>query len=183
VNEKSLVKISKYLSKHLRHQPERLGLKLETGGWTNVEDLLTACRRNNFPISREELEEVVEKNDKQRFSFDESKTKIRANQGHSIKIDLQLLPAAPPQILYHGTNEKSVSAILKHGILKMARHHVHLSVDAKTARAVGNRRGKPVIFVVDAAAMQKEGFEFFVSANGVWLVESVPPEFLRIYES
>lgn len=167
----------------MRHQPERLGLKLESGGWTNVEDLLAACHRNNFPILREELNEVVEKNDKQRFSFDETKTKIRANQGHSIEIDLQLSPVAPPETLYHGTNEKSVSAILEHGILKMARHHVHLSVDAKTARIVGGRRGKPVILSIDAAAMQKEGHKFFVSANGVWLIESVPPKFLTVYES
>lgn len=180
MNEKSLVKVSKYLSKHLRHQPERLGLKLENGGWIDVEDLLAACRRNNFPISLETLNEVVEKNDKNRFSFDETKTKIRANQGHSIEIDLQLAPIAPPEILFHGTNEKSVSAILKHGLLKMARHHVHLSVDEKTARNVGARRGKPVIFAVDAAAMHKEGYEFFVSANGVWLVETVPPKFLRV---
>ena len=180
MHEKSLVKISKYLSKHLRHQPERLGLKLESGGWTDVEDLLAACRRNNFPISFETLNEVVEKNDKNRFSFDETKTKIRANQGHSIKVDLQLTPVAPPEILYHGTNEKSVSAILEHGLLKMARHHVHLSVDEKTARIVGGRRGKPVILSVDAAAMREEGYEFFVSANGVWLVEKVPPKFLTV---
>jgi putative RNA 2'-phosphotransferase len=123
MDEKSLVKISKYLSKHLRHQPERLGLRLEAGGWINVEDLLAACRRNNFPISLEELKEVVERNDKQRFSFDETRTKIRANQGHSIDVDLQLKPSAPPDVLFHGTSEKSVSVILKRGLLKMARHH------------------------------------------------------------
>jgi putative RNA 2'-phosphotransferase len=180
VNEKSLAKISKYLSKHLRHQPERLGLLLEAGGWVKVEDLLAACRRNNFPISSNELTEVVEQNDKQRFSFDETGAKIRAVQGHSVEIDLQLKPSAPPDVLFHGTNEKSVSAILENGLLKMARHHVHLSADEKTARSVGGRRGKPAIFAVDAAAMSKEGYEFFVSANGVWLVETVPPKFLRV---
>lgn len=180
MNEKSLVKISKYLSKHLRHQPERLGLRLEAGGWVKVTDLLEACRRNNFPITRGELIEVVAQNDKRRFSFDEGETKIRANQGHSIEVDLQLKPSAPPDVLYHGTNEKIVSAILKHGLLKMARHHVHLSTDEKTARVVGARRGKPVVFAVDAGTMREERYEFFVSANGVWLVETVPPQFLRI---
>ena len=180
MDEKSLVKISKYLSKHLRHQPERLDLSLESGGWVNIEDLLAACRRNNFSISPDELTEVVERNDKRRFSFDETGTKIRANQGHSVEIDLQLKPSAPPDVLFHGTNEKSVSVILKHGLLKMARHHVHLSTDEKTARSVGARRGKPVIFAVDAAAMRGEDYEFFVSANGVWLVETVPPKFLRV---
>ena len=180
MDEKSLVKISKYLSKHLRHQPERLGLRLEAGAWVEVEDLLAACRRNNFPISLNELNEVVEENDKRRFSFDDTGTKIRANQGHSVDVDLQLKPSAPPSVLFHGTNVKSVSVILKHGLLKMARHHVHLSTDEKTARMVGARRGKPVIFAIDAAAMRKEGYEFFVSANGVWLVETVPPKFLRI---
>jgi putative RNA 2'-phosphotransferase len=180
MDEKSLVKISKYLSKHLRHQPERLGLRLEAGGWARVEDLLAACRRNNFPISSEELTEVVEQNDKRRFSFDATGAKIRANQGHSVEIDLQLKPSAPPDVLFHGTNEKSVSVILKHGLLKMARHHVHLSTDEKTARSVGARRGKPVILAIDAAAMREEGYEFFVSANGVWLVDTVPPKFLRV---
>lgn len=180
MNEKSLVKISKYLSKHLRHQPERLGLQLQIGGWVSVADLLAACRRHNFPISPDELREVVERNDKKRFSFDESGTKIRAAQGHSVEVDLELKPSVPPDVLFHGTNEKSVAAIENHGLLKMARHHVHLSADEKTARSVGARRGKSVIFAVDAAAMRAQNYEFFVSANGVWLVETVPPQFLRI---
>jgi putative RNA 2'-phosphotransferase len=180
MNEKSLVKISKYLSKHLRHQPERLGLNLETGGWVKIEDLLAALKRNNFPVSREELNEVVEKNDKKRFSFDEKGEKIRANQGHSVEIDLQLEAKTPPETLFHGTNEKSVSAILEHGILKIARHHVHLSSDIETAKKVGSRRGKPLILAVDAEKMHKDGFEFFVSENGVWLVETVPPKYLKV---
>jgi putative RNA 2'-phosphotransferase len=180
MNEKSLVKISKYLSKHLRHQPERLGLRLETGGWVKVEDLLGACERNNFPISSDELKEVVELNDKQRFSFDETGTRIRANQGHSTEVDLQLKSSAPPDILFHGTNERSVAAIEKHGLLKMARHHVHLSIDEKTARTVGARHGKPVVLAVDAALMREAGYEFFVSANGVWLIDAVPPKFLKV---
>jgi putative RNA 2'-phosphotransferase len=180
MNEKHLIKVSKYLSKHLRHQPERLGLILEDGGWVKVEDLLRACAGNNFPISLDELKEVVERNDKRRFSFDASGEKIRANQGHSVEIDLHLKPQIPPAKLFHGTATRSVSMIREHGLLKMARHHVHLSADTETARRVGMRYGKPVIFEIDTRAMRENGFEFFVSENGVWLVESVPPEFLRI---
>ncbi|HEX9962762.1 MAG TPA: RNA 2'-phosphotransferase [Pyrinomonadaceae bacterium] len=184
MNEKHLVKVSKYLSKHLRHQPERLGLTLEEGGWVQVDALLEACAENNFPISLAELKEVVEKNDKKRFSFDASGGKIRANQGHSIEVDLQLKKQTPPARLFHGTAERSVSMIREHGILKMARHHVHLSTDTETARKVGMRHGKPVIFEIDTLAMLERGFEFFVSENGVWLVESVPPEFLKeFYEA
>jgi putative RNA 2'-phosphotransferase len=180
MNEKRLIKVSKYLSKHLRHQPERLGLNPETGGWVEVEDLLKACAKNNFPLALAELKEVVEKNDKKRFSFDAGGEKIRANQGHSIKVDLQLKPQIPPARLFHGTAERNVSMIREHGLLKMARHHVHLSVDTETARKVGMRHGKPVIFEIDTMAMLEKGFEFFVSENGVWLVESVPPEFLKV---
>ncbi|MDQ3799562.1 MAG: RNA 2'-phosphotransferase [Acidobacteriota bacterium] len=181
MDEKRLVKVSKYLSKHLRHQPERLGLKLEeAGGWVRVEDLLKACARNNFPLTPDELKEVVERNDKRRFSFDAGGERIRANQGHSVEVDLQLEKQTPPARLFHGTAERNVAMICEHGLLKMARHHVHLSADTETARRVGMRYGKPVIFEIDTRAMQEKGCEFFVSENGVWLVESVPPEFLKI---
>lgn len=179
MNEKQLVKVSKYLSKHLRHQPERLGLILEDGGWVKVEDLLHACAKNNFPISPDELREVVEKNDKKRFSFDASGERIRASQGHSVRVDLHLQPQIPPARLFHGTATQNAEMIRRHGLLKMARHHVHLSADTETARRVGMRYGKPLIFEVDTAAMREKGFEFFVSENGVWLVETVPPEFLK----
>src|SRR5579859_7738437 len=122
-----LVKVSKYLSKHLRHQPERLGLELQEGGWVDVVVLLEACARHHFAISDAELREVVAKNDKQRFAFDDEGRRIRANQGHSVDIDLQLEPAEPPALLYHGTPETSVAAILATGLQKMKRHHVHLS--------------------------------------------------------
>jgi putative RNA 2'-phosphotransferase len=118
-------------------------------------------------------------NDKQRFAFDETGQQIRANQGHSVEVDLQLEPAQPPAVLYHGTNERSVPAILAAGLRKMTRHHVHLSPDLATARKVGGRRGRPVIFEVAAGKMAAAGFAFYVSANGVWLVDSVPPEYLR----
>jgi putative RNA 2'-phosphotransferase len=174
-----LVKVSKYLSKHLRHEPERLGLQLAPGGWVAVEVLLMACADHCFPISREEVEEVVARNDKQRFAFDPTGTLIRANQGHSVEVDLQLEPLPPPAVLYHGTGRRSVEAILRTGLCKMARHHVHLSADVATAMKVGARRGKPVVFVVEAAAMHQAGFVFYRSANGVWLVDSVPSEYLR----
>lgn len=178
MNSHRLVKVSKYLSKHLRHQPERLGLKLAPGGWVNINELLAACQQHQFPITRAELEEVVIKNDKQRFSFDETKTQIRANQGHSIEVDLQLKARIPPNILYHGTGEGTVEAILQLGLLKMSRHHVHLSTDIATAKAVGMRKGHPVIFQVNTVKMYQDGYTFYCSDNGVWLVEQVPPEYL-----
>jgi putative RNA 2'-phosphotransferase len=121
----------------------------------------------------------VAQNDKQRFSFDPSSTRIRANQGHSTAVDLQLEPATPPDVLYHGTAEKHVAVILAGGLKRMARHHVHLSTTVPTATAVGKRHGRPVVLVVDAAAMSRDGFTFYCSANGVWLTDHVPPRYLR----
>ena len=183
MDDKRLVKISKYLSKHLRHEPDRLGLKLQPGGWVAVDELLAACAAHRFSLSREELEEVVAQNDKQRFAFDETGTLVRANQGHSVAVDLQLEPVEPPPVLYHGTPERNREVLLAFGVKKMARHHVHLSPDEATARKVGERRGKPIIFAVDAAAMHREGHTFYRSANGVWLVDEVPPQFLRELET
>jgi putative RNA 2'-phosphotransferase len=174
------IKISKYLSKHLRHSPEQIGLTLAIGGWVDVDELLSACAAHYFPVTRAELEEVVATNDKQRFSFDDTKTRIRANQGHSVEVDLQLQPQTPPDVLYHGTAEQSVSAILESGLQKMSRHHVHLSKDVETARKVGMRHGRPVIFAIAATAMQQAGFIFYCSDNGVWLVDQVPPQYLKI---
>jgi putative RNA 2'-phosphotransferase len=174
-----MVKVSKYLSQHLRHQPESLGLTLAPGGWVEVEELLAACARHRFPISRTELEEVVKTSDKQRFAFDETGTRIRANQGHSAPVDLQLEPIEPPPVLYHGTGEKSVPLVLGSGLKRMARHHVHLSPDVATAVKVGQRHGKPVVLVVDSAAMHRDGILFYRSANGVWLVDQVPPQYLQ----
>lgn len=175
-----LVKISKYLSKHLRHAPERLGLTLAPGGWVGVDELLSACAAHQFSFTRAELEEVVASSDKQRFSFDETKTRIRANQGHSVEVDLQLEPQTPPDVLYHGTGEQSVPAILRSGLLKMSRHHVHLSRESETARKVGMRHGRPTILAIDAAAMYQAGFTFYCSDNGVWLVDEVPPQYLSV---
>ncbi|MBH8566976.1 RNA 2'-phosphotransferase [Nostoc sp. CENA67] len=174
-----LVKISKFLSKHLRHQPHSIGIQLAPGGWVAVDELLVACANNNFPISHEELQEVVATSDKKRFSFDPTGTLIRANQGHSVEVDLQLQPMVPPDMLYHGTGSTAVESILQTGLRKMLRHHVHLSKDIATAQIVGARHGKPVVFAVDAGAMHQAGYSFYCSDNGVWLVEFVPPEYLQ----
>jgi putative RNA 2'-phosphotransferase len=179
MDPKRLVRISKYLSKHLRHEPERLGLRLERGGWVRVDDLLAAYAAARFPLTPAELDEVVRQNDKQRFAFDPSKTRIRANQGHSTPVDLQLEPVPPPDILYHGTPAGSVDVILREGLKKMARHDVHLSATPAIAETVGKRRGRPVVLIVDAAAMSRDGLVFYCSANGVWLTDHVPPKYLR----
>ncbi|BAY62260.1 phosphotransferase KptA/Tpt1 [Calothrix brevissima NIES-22] len=175
-----LIKISKFLSKYLRHQPESLGITLESGGWVNVQELLAACAKHQFPITLQELQEVVANNDKKRFSFDSTGTMIRANQGHSVEVDLQLEPVTPPNVLYHGTGHKSVESILQTGIAKMSRHHVHLSADIATAKTVGARHGKPVVLAIDTASMYQAGYQFYCSDNGVWLVDNVPPEYLQI---
>jgi putative RNA 2'-phosphotransferase len=180
MDSKQLVRISKYLSKHLRHEPEALGLTLAEGGWVEVAELLAACARARFPITRAQLEEVVATSDKKRFAFDASGARIRANQGHSVEVDLQLEPVEPPAVLYHGTAERNRDAILTGGLQKMSRHHVHLSGDVETAVKVGQRHGKPMVLAVDAAAMRKDGHIFFRSDNGVWLVDSVPPHYLRL---
>ncbi len=180
MDNRRLVRVSKFLSRHLRHAPEELGLTLEPGGWVGVDDLLAGCARRNFPVSRQELDEVVASNDKQRFSFDETGQKIRANQGHSTPVDLQLEPAIPPDVLYHGTSSDVVDDILRDGIKRMSRHHVHLSRTADTARTVGKRHGKPVVLRVDAAGMYHDGIPFYCSANGVWLVDEIPARYLRV---
>ena len=180
MNDSRSIKISRYLSKHLRHAPSRISIKLAPGGWVPVSELLDACQKNNFPVQLAELKEVVAKNNKQRFSFDSTGTLIRANQGHSVEIDLQLEPAVPPDILYHGTGRTAVESILSEGISKMSRHHVHLSADIQTARQVGARHGIPAIFAVDAAAMQGDSHTFYCSENKVWLVDFVPPNYLKL---
>lgn len=180
MDEKRKTKISKFLSLVLRHAPEAVGLSLDEHGWVKVQDLRKACAAHGKSFSVAELEEVVATNDKKRFSFDETKTKIRANQGHSLDVEIEFERKKPPEILYHGTAEKNVGAIFANGLRKMKRHHVHFSADTETARKVGARYGKPVIFEVDTTAMLAENHEFFVSANGVWLTDEVPPKFLKL---
>lgn len=176
--DKEKQKTSKFLSLVLRHKPEIIGLILDVNGWTSVEDLIKKCNQNGHSITRTSLKEIVETNDKRRFAFDQYESKIRANQGHSIKVDLNYKPATPPEVLYHGTPQKFVNSILRDGLIKGERHHVHLSADEQTAITVGSRKGLPVIFEVEAKQMFKDGFIFFQSENGVWLTEKVPSDYL-----
>jgi putative RNA 2'-phosphotransferase len=180
MNEKRKTHISKFLSLILRHKPEAIGLSLDSNGWAEVETLLEACARNGNAFSREELEEVVRTNEKKRFAFNESRTKIRASQGHSIDVEIEFEEKKPPEILYHGTAEKNVEQIKQKGLLKMRRHHVHLSSDVETAVSIGARYGKPVVFKIKTGEMLSQGYKFFISANGVWLTSEVPPMFLEI---
>lgn len=179
VDAQRSVRISKYLAKHLRHQPERIGLTLDRHGWVGVEELLGAAAAHGFPFSRQELEQVVAENDKQRYALDTAGDRIRASQGHSVTVELDLPAVEPPAVLYHGTVSRHVAAIRRDGLRRMNRQHVHLSPDRETATRVGSRRGKAVVLVVDAGAMHRTGHVFWRSANGVWLVNGVPPEFLR----
>ncbi|HEX8834875.1 MAG TPA: RNA 2'-phosphotransferase [Abditibacteriaceae bacterium] len=178
MEDKQRIRISKFLSKHLRHAPGDIGLQLADGGWVEVDALLHACAARGVRLNRDMLDEVVLTNDKKRFAFDEGGTRIRANQGHSIEVDLQLQTQTPPPILYHGTALRNVESILKSGIEKRNRHHVHLSEDTETAVKVGMRYGKPIVLQIDAAAMHNAGHLFFQSENGVWLTDEVPPIFI-----
>ncbi|MET7595018.1 RNA 2'-phosphotransferase [Streptomyces sp. NPDC004082] len=177
IDDRRTVKVSKYLSKHLRHQPERIGLTLAEGGWVEIEELIAAATEHGFPFSRAELDHVIATNDKRRFAVEG--TRIRASQGHSVEVDLGLPPATPPAYLYHGTVARSLDAIRAEGLRPMNRHDVHLSADRETATRVGARRGRPVVLSVDAAAMHRDGHVFHVSENGVWLTAAVPPRYLR----
>lgn len=173
------VKRSKFLSYVLRHHPEAIGLELDANGWASVDELLAAWRRHKHPISLEELEEVVATSDKKRFSLSPDRRRIRANQGHSVSVDLGLEPLEPPELLYHGTVHGVLDSIHRNGLVRGRRHHVHLSGNPETARRVGRRRGKPVVLVVEAGRMRADGSTFYRSENRVWLTESVPPEYLR----
>lgn len=167
------------MSLALRHQPDVLGLTLDEHGWTSVEALLKGMAFKGHKISMTELEEVVENNNKKRFAFSEDKLLIRASQGHSIEIDLELEEVEPPEILYHGTAIINVASIRKNGIEKRARHHVHLSGDKDTALKVGIRHGKPEILNILAGKMYQDGFKFYRSANGVWLTDFVPGKYIE----
>jgi putative RNA 2'-phosphotransferase len=172
VDDPRLVEVSKYLSRLLRHDPERIGIELDEHGWVEVDTLLKAAEDHGFPITRQELDAVVAGNDKQRFAMRDGR--IRANQGHTIDVDLDLDPVDPPPRLYHGTTERFLEAIRNEGIKAMDRHDVHLSPDHETAADVGSRRGEPVVLVIDSMLMAERGHVFYRSENGVWLTEHVP---------
>lgn len=172
------VRLSKLLSLVLRHEPGRLGLTLDDGGWVSVPALIEALVEHGHDVSRDELTAVVRSNDKQRFALDVERDLIRANQGHSVPVDLGLVSVAPPDRLYHGTPNRNLTSILTAGLRRQGRHAVHLSPDLVTAHRVGARRGAHTVLAVNSAAMHADGFTFSVSANGVWLVDEVPPRYL-----
>lgn len=172
---KELQKQSKFLSKILRHDPDSVGISLSDKGWANVSDILKILK-----IKKEELDEIVETNDKKRFEFDEHQVRIRARQGHSIDVDVELQSYTPTNSLYHGTATRFLDSIMKHGLEKQSRKHVHLSDNESTAQNVGSRHGTPVVLKIDAIQMQKDGFEFFKSNNGVYLTDNVPSKYITI---
>ena len=169
---------SKYISMILRHRPEAIGIRLDGHGWAKTDELIAGVSRTH-PLDMETLEEIVRTDEKQRYSFNEDHTLIRANQGHSVNVDVELKSAVPPRYLYHGTGEKSAESIERDGIIPRARLYVHLSADYDTAVKVGERHGKPVVFRVLAGKMAEDCYEFLLSVNGVWLTKYVAPEYLE----
>jgi len=177
-SKKQLEKTSKFLSFVLRHKPEAIGLELDPNGWVDLAELMEKASPE-ISLDRDLIEQVVASSDKQRFALSDDGERIRANQGHSVKVDLELSPMDPPAVLYHGTATRFLQSILKEGLRPGQRHHVHLSTDVETARSVGKRHGDPVILCISATEMHLKGHLFFLSDNGVWLTDEVPPAFLR----
>jgi putative RNA 2'-phosphotransferase len=178
MNEKDQVRLSKFLSLILRHEPGRVGLALDEAGWVGMAELLDAMARHGHVVTREALLHVVETSDKKRFALSEDSQRIRASQGHSVEVELGYEPATPPAVLYHGTVDRFLDSIRAKGLVKGERHHVHLSADVETATRVGARRGRAVVLTIDAAGMAQEGLLFYLSANGVWLTDHVPARFI-----
>lgn len=174
----SLKETSKFISLILRHKPDVIGITLDEHGWANVDELIAGVSKTH-PLNMSMLEQIVAEDEKQRYSFNEDKTLIRANQGHSIPVDVELKEKEPPEILFHGTGEKYVDSINKEGLIPKSRLYVHLSADEETAVKVGQRHGKPVVFKVKSGEMHRNGFKFYCSVNGVWLTKNVPVEYLE----
>ncbi len=174
--------ISKFISLILRHKPETIGISLDEHGWANVDELIEGISKTR-PIDRVLLEKIVKEDEKQRYSFSEDKMLIRANQGHSVLVDVEPEKKNPPDILWHGTAEKYVTSINEQGLIPKSRLYVHLSADYDTAVKVGRRHGNPVVYQVDTKKMSENGYEFFISENGVWLTKAVPKEYLNITDS
>lgn len=178
LSPEKLVKISRFLSYILRHHPESIGLSLDENGWVEVRQLLHNANMHGKNLTVLDIKEIVARNDKKRFELSNDGMRIRARQGHSVPVDVGLSPIEPPVLLYHGTANRFLSSIKKEGLVKKGRLYVHLSSDEKTACKVGKRHGKPLVITIDALKMHHNGYEFFLSSNGVWLTEHVPPEFL-----
>lgn len=172
-------KTSKFLSLVLRHQPDKIGLTLDKAGWASIAELVTKAQAAGVDLTVALVQEIVTTNDKQRFAISPDGEHIRANQGHSLQVDLGLTPQPPPDLLYHGTTLRFLGSILREGLKRQGRQHVHLSVDIATATKVGQRHGKCIVIEIDAGAMYKNGFVFFLAENNVWLTEDVPPHYLK----
>jgi putative RNA 2'-phosphotransferase len=180
INDKTLTSLSKLLSLTLRHKPETLGLALDENGWVEVDALIAGARAAGKPLDLALLREIVETNNKQRFAFSEDGLRIRANQGHTVEVALDLPPVTPPETLLHGTATRFLDAILAEGLDKRQRHHVHLSESPDTARQVGARYGKVVLLEIEAGRMHRDGHQFFKTENGVWLTDAVPTGYLKV---
>ena len=180
MTNKELNEISKIIALVLRHKPEEIGISLNENGWASVDELILGIsKKYSVEMNMEILEKIVSSDKKQRYSFNEDHSLIRANQGHSVNVDVELKREIPPNILYHGTGEKYTQLIDEQGLIPKSRLYVHLSKDYETAKTVGTRHGKPVVYKIDTAQMHNDGFEFFLSENGVWLVKSVPVKYLQ----
>jgi putative RNA 2'-phosphotransferase len=179
MTEKETKHASKFLSLILRHEPERVGLSLGDAGWIGVDELLRAVNQHGIPLTLDQLKHIVATSDKKRFALSDDGLRIRASQGHSIDVDLQYEPQEPPELLYHGTATRSLDSIRKDGLLRMERHDVHLAAETKVTLQVGGRHGKPVLLVIRAKEMRQAGHVFRRSANSVWLVNQVPPQFIE----
>ena len=178
MKDKEQTKISKYIALLLRHHPEEADLFMDEHGWVDTQALIAGIQKTYPDFDMDYLEKIVREDEKQRYAFNEDRTKIRASQGHSVQVDVELKETEPPQYLFHGTGEKYVNSILEKGLIPGSRLYVHLSKDPDTAYKVGQRHGRPVIFTVRAGDMYKNGYRFYLSANGVWLTDTVPVEYL-----
>lgn len=180
IPEKDTVRISKFLSLVLRHQPEVIGITLDDNGWTSVTILLEKMQQKGEALTTEMLEYIVATNSKKRFAFNEDHTQIRASQGHSVSIDTGYAAQQPPAVLFHGTADRFMPSILSEGLKKMSRQHVHLSADKITAINVGSRHGNPIVLEINTAQMYADGYLFYLSENGVWLTGHVPVQYITM---
>ena len=178
---KNDVKTSKFLSFILRHKPDAIALRLNSEGWADIDALILCAAAHGKKLAREQVLRVAAESDKQRFAISDDGSRIRAVQGHSTKqVDISFTPETPPDTLFHGTAGRCLPSILEKGLLPGKRHYVHLSTTRATAKAVGERHGKPVVLIVDAAAMSRDGAEFYLSENSVWLTKAVPAQYLKM---
>ena len=177
-----MVNTSKFISLILRHKPDVIGITLDEHGWANVDDLLTGLNKAGHIVCMKDLEDIVSTDNKQRYSFNEDKTLIRANQGHSINVDVELKEVEPPSILYHGTTKDVLESIYEQGIKPMSRLYVHLSKDIDTATKVAKRRRNPIILEINTEQMRKDNIKFYLSSNGVWLTKYVDSKYIKELE-